>query len=71
MFVCFWEMGLGDCCFHECLDANLLHDNAFGVGRASERIALVLGAKVRLLVVLVCPALFSPLQAGSAQNPLS
>jgi len=39
------------------LNADLLHHDALGVGGASERIALVLGAQVGLLVVLVRPQL--------------
>merc|ERR1719356_201213 len=40
-----------------CLNADLLHDDALGVRGASERIALVLGPQVGLLVVLVSPEL--------------
>ena len=39
------------------LDADLLDDDALGVGGASEGVALVLGAQVGLLVVLVRPQL--------------
>merc|ERR1719356_1542516 len=39
------------------LDADLLDDDALGVGGAAEGVALVLRAEVRLLVVLVRPEL--------------
>merc|ERR1719356_1975593 len=39
------------------LDADLLDDDALGVGGAAEGIALVLGAQIGLLVVLVGPEL--------------